>query len=231
MSEPEKKPDIEEQRKKLNEQLKALQAPKDTEVQFYLSGRDLQLPKFGIAFVKSMFFEKNSVTGQSIYKPAMICKIRRGADVCGLHTTFLENNKKIGQRCHYVVDTISGGYIPFYNEAKEQPDTIIVGEGVESVLSAMKHFKTAYGISAINAGGLENFTPPTYVEHLIIIADSDNSGPFVGQLAAFKLMQRMAKTNVTTEAYSIVTDIDDRLIVSCLKRGNKSVDFNDMVMQ
>lgn len=228
MTTPEPKPDIEAQKTALNEQLKALQNPKDTEVQLYLMDRGLQLPKFGIAFFKSMFFEKNVITGQSIYKPAMVCKIRRGQDVCGLHTTFLENNKKISQRCHYVVDTITGGYIPFYNESKEQPETVIVGEGVESTLSAMKHFNTAYGIAAINAGGLENFTPPDYVTELIIIADSDNGGSFTGQIAAFKLAQKL---KISCEIYAVIEDINGILEPVCIKRGNKSVDFNDLIMQ
>ena len=87
------------------------------------------------------------------------------------------------------------------------PDaTLLVGEGVETVLSIVTAAPRVPAAAALSAGSLGAFIPPVGVSRLIIARDNDVEG----ERAAERLARRCARAG-----------IDARVIVS--ERG----DFND----
>ena len=90
--------------------------------------------------------------------------------------------KEFQRECRGV---IRGGAIRL---AEHDPDAeLIVGEGIESTLSAMQIFGLA-GWSAVFAGGLKTIELPPDVRRIIIAADNDPSG--VGQRNALAAYDR-----------------------------------------
>ena len=80
------------------------------------------------------------------------------------------SQKNIQRECRGV---IRGGAIRL---AEHDPDAeLIIGEGIESTLSAMQIFDLP-GWSAVFAGGLKTIELPSIIRRIIIAADNDASG-------------------------------------------------------
>lgn len=76
------------------------------------------------------------------------------------------------------------------------PSTLGIAEGVETALSA----SVAFGLpvwSAISAGGLEKWAPPTGVNRVVIFGDNDLSG--TGQASAWILAKRLIAADVAVD--------------------------------
>ena len=84
--------------------------------------------------------------------------------------------------------------------------TLLVGEGIETVLSIMTAMPDTVAAAALSAGSLGAFAPPAGVTRLVIARDNDPEG----ECAAERLVRRCARTGV------------DALLVA--PEGN---DFND----
>jgi putative DNA primase/helicase len=108
--------------------------------------------------------------------PAMLAPVVNVAgDQTGVHMTYLRPDgggkvdlpKQYQRECRGV---IRGGAIRL---AEHDPDTaLVVGEGVESTLSAMQIFGLP-GWSAVFAGGLKTVALPSTIRAVIIAADHD----------------------------------------------------------
>ena len=111
--------------------------------------------------------------------PAMLAPVVDvGGEQIGVHMTYLRRDgsgkaKLIKEHQRECRGVIRGGAIRL---AEHDPDAeLIIGEGVETVLSAMQIFGLA-GWSAVYAGGLVRVDLPPDVRRIIIAADNDVSG-------------------------------------------------------
>ncbi len=73
---------------------------------------------------------------------------------------------------------------------------LIIGEGIETVLSGMEEFGGA-GYACISAGNMEEVILPEAVSTIIILADNDKS--FTGQKSAFALARKLDAKKHTVE--------------------------------
>ena len=64
--------------------------------------------------------------------------------------------------------------------------TLLVGEGIETMLSIVTAVPTVTAAAALSAGGLGAFTPPTGIARLVVACDNDEAG----QRAALRLRRR-----------------------------------------
>ena len=71
-------------------------------------------------------------------------------------------------------------------------DTLVVGEGIETVLSIVTAVPTITAAAALSAGSLGAFAPPAGVARLVIAPDNDVEG----ERAADRLVRRCARTGV-----------------------------------
>ena len=82
-------------------------------------------------------------------------------------------------------------------------DTLLVGEGIETVLSIVTALPDTAAAAALSAGSLGAFAPPPGVARLVIARDNDAEG----ERAAARLVRRCARTGVA--AVVVVPEGDD----------------------
>ena len=70
--------------------------------------------------------------------------------------------------------------------------TLLVGEGIETVLSIVTAIPDTVAAAALSAGSLGAFVPPAGVTRLVIACDNDPEG----ECAAERLARRCARTGV-----------------------------------
>ena len=81
--------------------------------------------------------------------------------------------------------------------------TLLVGEGIETVLSIVTALPDTVAAAALSAGSLGAFAPPPSVARLVIARDNDVEG----ERAAERLVRRCARTGVA--ALVVVSDGGD----------------------
>jgi len=121
---------------------------------------------------------------------AMVARIKHKDGTPAAHVTFLdrEARKKFDDDDYPIrksLGPIKGGYVALAPAEPDRP--LIVGEGIETTLSAMQ--LTGFpGIAALNAGNMKVIDPPEASSY-IIAADNDTNE--VGQKAAKALAERL----------------------------------------
>ena len=98
---------------------------------------------------------------------ARIWHVRKG--FVGVHATHLWSSEERGDRC--TVGACRGGAVWF---GTVTPDTeLVVGEGIETTLSAMKLWGTKAGVATLGTAGLKSLVLPQAARHVVIAADND----------------------------------------------------------
>ena len=120
--------------------------------------------------------------------PAMVLPVMNGEVLLGAHITFLDRNgttKAALEKPRRMYGQIKGGFIQLSMIDHDQP--LIIGEGVESTLSAMQLAGNP-GIAAMSASFMSSVRPPPCRE-IIIAADNDENES--GLKAAAALAERL----------------------------------------
>ena len=142
--------------------------------------------------------------------PALVAAVtgdsgqRTGHDaICGVQRTWLDPDtpaKARVSRPRKALGRIHGLAVRFGESAA---GTLLVGEGIETVLSVVTAMPDTVAAAALSAGSLGAFAPPAGVTRLVIARDNDPDG----ERAAERLARRCARTGVT--ALVIVPEGDD----------------------
>ena len=141
--------------------------------------------------------------------PAVVAAVTdNDGRVTGIHRTWLDPRSPVK------------AYIPSPRKALGQiyghavrfgaPDTtLLIGEGIETVLSAIATIPAVNAAAALSAGSLAAFALPPGVRHVVIAQDSDSEG----ERAAVHLARRCAQAGVAaTVVVSQAGDFNDDLL-------------------
>ena len=125
--------------------------------------------------------------------PALVAAVT-GADgaLTGVHRTWLDPShpaKANLARPRKALGRVHGLAVRFGDPA---PDTLLVGEGIETVLSIVSALPDTVAAAALSAGSLGAFAPPPGVTRLLIARDNDMEG----ELAAERLARRCARSGI-----------------------------------
>ena len=129
-------------------------------------------------------------------------RLRHGA-VCGVLRTWLHPTRPAKanlSRPRKALGGVHGRAVRFGDPAA---GTLLVGEGIETVLSIVTAIPGTVAAAALSAGSLASFPPPAGVTRLVIARDNDPEG----ERAAERLARRCARAGV--DALVVVPQGDD----------------------
>ena len=125
--------------------------------------------------------------------PALVAAVT-GADdtLTGVHRTWLDPKlpaKASVARPRKALGRVHGLAVRFGDPA---PPTLLVGEGIETVLSIVAAMPHTVAAAALSAGSLGAFAPPPGVRRLVVARDNDPDG----ERATERLARRCARAGV-----------------------------------
>ncbi len=113
--------------------------------------------------------------------PAMVALVTRGSEPVAIHRTFLSRNGKAKSPVEpqkMMLGPCRGGAV----RLAESVGPLLVGEGIETCLSAMQATGHA-AWAALSASGLRTLELPTNLTDVIILADGDAAGESAARCA------------------------------------------------
>ena len=128
--------------------------------------------------------------------PTMVAPIinEHGEEI-GAHTTALTLNakEKVAGTARKIYGHKTGGFIQLV-EVIDPGKPLLIGEGIESTLSAML-IAGEQGISAIDAGNMKSITPPAATEY-VVTGDNDAAGRDAAEALAQRLTSQGCKVRI-----------------------------------
>jgi len=128
--------------------------------------------------------------------PALVAAVTADdGTVAGVHRTWLDPSrpaKAVLARPRKALGRVHGLAVRFGDPA---PDTLLVGEGIETVLSIVTAMPDTVAAAALSAGSLGAFAPPPGLSCLVIARDNDPEG----ERAAERLARRGARAGVAAQ--------------------------------
>ena len=110
--------------------------------------------------------------------PALVAAVTTNdGKLTGIHRTWLDPREPVKASItlpRKALGPIHGHAVRF--AASANADALLVGEGIETVLSVLTAVPDLPGAAALSAPGLVAFTPPSGVERLLIARDNDPAG-------------------------------------------------------
>ena len=142
--------------------------------------------------------------------PALVAAVTAGdSTIAGVHRTWLDPSrpaKASVARPRKALGRVHGLAVRFGDPA---PDTLLVGEGIETVLSVVTALPDTVAAAALSAGSLGAFAPPPGVTRLVIARDDDAEG----ERAAERLARRCASARVAAlTVVPVGNDFNDDLL-------------------
>ena len=186
-----------------------------THAEAYLQARGLSRCRFAaLRFHPSLRYREGSTVRRL---PALVAAVtggpaESGGAILGVQRTWLNPRRpaKAGVASpRKALGRIFGHAVRFGTVPADSLASLVVGEGIETVLSVVTALPEITAAAALSAGSLGAFAPPRGVAHLVIARDNDEDGA----LAAERLARRCARAGV---AVAIVVpegnDFNDDLV-------------------
>ena len=162
-----------------------------THAEAYLIARGIERCRFAaLRYHPGLFYRDD---GGVRRLPALVAAVT-GTDeaVCGVLRTWLHPTRFAKAnviRPRKALGRVHGFAVRFGDPGT---GTLLVGEGIETVLSVVTAIPDAVAAAALSAGSLGAFAPPAGVTQLVIARDNDPEG----ERAAERLVRRCARTGV-----------------------------------
>ena len=165
-----------------------------THAEAYLRARGVHRCRFpALRFHPALFYRGD---GGVRRLPALVAAVT-GADhaIAGVHRTWLDPARPAKApvpRPRKALGRVHGLAVRFGDPA---PPVLLVGEGIETVLSLVTAMPDTVAAAALSAGSLGAFAPPPGVGRLVVARDRDAEG----ERAAERLARRCARAGVPAQ--------------------------------
>ena len=179
-----------------------------THAEAYLRARAIDRCRFPALRFHPALFHRDG--GGVRRLPALVAAVTGAAEersghaaICGVHRTWLDPSRPAKApvaRPRKALGRVHGLAVRFGDPA---PATLLVGEGIETVLSIVTAMPDTVAAAALSAGSLGAFAPPPGVARLVVARDNDVEG----ERAAERLARRCARAGVA--AHVLVPEGDD----------------------
>ena len=173
----------------------ACRPPGGTHAEAYLRARGIEPRGWtALRFHPALFYRSET---RSCALPALVAAVTTNAGaLAGVHRTWLDSARpgKAGVTApKKALGPIFGHAVRF--KGAPASALLVVGEGIETVLSVLTALPEFHGAAALSAPGLGSFTPPLGFERLLIARDNDRAG----EHAARRLGHRCRVLGIDTE--------------------------------
>ena len=179
-----------------------------THAEAYLRARAIHRCRFpALRFHPALFYRDEAGVRRL---PALVAAVTADdSTIAGVHRTWLdprEPTKANVIRPRKALGHVHGLAVRFGHPA---PDTLLVGEGIETVLSLVTALPDTVAAAALSAGSLGAFAPPPGTARLVIARDNDPEG----ERAAERLARRCARAGVAARVFvPFGNDFNDDLV-------------------
>ena len=166
-----------------------------THAERYLHARAIRTCRFpALRFHPSLAYRHD--TGRWRRLPALVAAVTdNDGDLVGVHRTWLDPSHPVKarvERPRKALGHVHGRAVRFPHPSQTACSTLLVGEGIETVLSLVAALPDAVAAAALSAGSLGAFVPPPGVSRLLIAQDRDAEG----QRAALRLQLRCTRLGI-----------------------------------
>ena len=165
-----------------------------THAEAYLEARGIQRFRFAALRFHPALIHRDDGGGVRRL-PALVAAVTGTDDaVCGVLRTWLDPTRPVKAnviRPRKALGRVHGRAVRFGDPGS---GTLLVGEGIETVLSIVTALPDTVAAAALSAGSLGAFAPPAGVTRLVIARDNDPEG----ERATERLARRCARTGVAT---------------------------------
>ena len=132
------------------------------------------------------------------------------AAIVGVHRTWLDPRQPAKAAVSFPRKTLGRVHGHAVRFGATDAGTLLVGEGIETVLSMVTAVPAISAAAALSAGGLGAFTPPAGIARLVVARDNDAAG----ESAALRLRRRCAAMGVDCAVVvSETSDFNEDLVI------------------
>ena len=168
-----------------------------THAQAYLRSRGIHQCRFAaLRFHPELYYRDECGSGSF---PGLVAAVTTPeGDFCGIHRTWLDRHapaKAPLPKPRKALGPIHGCAVLLRVEPEDTTEHLVVGEGIETVLSVLTAIPGLSGAAALSASNLTAFTPPRGVARVVIARDND----VAGEGAAERLWMRCRDLGVRAE--------------------------------
>ena len=114
------------------------------------------------------------------------------AAIVGVHRTWLDPSRPAKATVSFARKTLGRVHGHAVRFGEPVAGTLVVGEGIETMLSLVTAVPVITAAAALSAGSLGAFTPPPGIVHLVVACDNDAAG----ERAALRLRRRCSMLRI-----------------------------------
>ncbi len=186
-----------------------------THAEAYLRARAIHRCRFSaLRFHPALFYRD---AGGVRRLPALVAAVSvdvaerpEHAAIVGVHRTWLDPRQPAKAAVSFPRKTLGRVHGHAVRFGATDAGTLLVGEGIETVLSMVTAVPAITAAAALSAGGLGAFTPPAGIARLVVARDNDAAG----ESAALRLRRRCAAMGVDCAVVvSETSDFNEDLVI------------------
>lgn len=165
----------------------------DTHAEAYLNARAIRRCRFpALRFHSALTYRHQDRTERF---PALVAAVTEpDGRIRGVHRTYLDPARPSKANVPHPRKTLGSmhGHAVRFRNITPGNQTLVVAEGIETLLSIATAMPTAASAAALSAGNIAAFTPPRNARRIVIARDNDRPGA----AAADHLLQRCVERSV-----------------------------------
>ena len=168
----------------------------ETRAEAYLRARAIERTRFAaLRFHPELWYRDEAGTRSH---PGLVAAVTTNdGELTGIHRTWLDRHtpaKAPLREPRKALGPIYGNAVSLGSAPPGSGGTLVVGEGIETVLSVLTVLTELSGAAALSSPSLAAFSPPPGLERLIVARDNDAAG----EGASYRLVMRCRQLGIAT---------------------------------
>ena len=163
-----------------------------TPAEAYLRARGIERCRFAALRFHPKLFYRDEAGAKAL--PAMVAAVTGpDGEICGVQRTWLDPEAPSKARVQVprkALGPVHGHAVRLMPESATCDASLVVGEGIETVLSVLTALHETVGAASLSASGLAALDPPRRVTRLLIARDNDVVGEGAAEVLRLRCRER-----------------------------------------